>query len=159
MQKQTLKIIVKNTDLNKNAVVNEIRNQKMVAGLPNFIGLKEVFEDNQHIYFFMDPWGKSVADVLQTRILFTERECQFLLSQLIDILDNLRTRSISHGGITLNSLFLSDNNGVNILRLGDFSHSINVVEYCNASLQAGFMHADNDLTSQNLVNLEDKRGN
>ena len=65
-----------------------------------------MYEDKESIYLLMEPWGKSLEKILQSRMTLMESEAQLIFCQMVDILEGLRALNISHGGISLSSLML-----------------------------------------------------
>jgi serine/threonine protein kinase len=86
MQRCTLKMLTKNDAICKSQIVNEIKNQKKMAGRPNFIELKAVYEDANLIYLLMELWGIPLEKILTRRRALMEREVQLIFCQLVDIL-------------------------------------------------------------------------
>lgn len=55
--------MIKNQQLSKEKSINEIKNQQLFVGLPNFISLYDIYEDNEKIYLVMEKWGDTLADL------------------------------------------------------------------------------------------------
>jgi serine/threonine protein kinase len=115
-------MLTKSDNICKTQIINEIKNQKKMAGRPNFVDLKAVYEDANLIYLLMELWGIPLEKILTRRRALMEREVQLIFCQLIDILENLRSANVSHGNIALTTVLLATDQE-NFIQLTDFTHS------------------------------------
>ena len=90
----------------KKSILSEINNQKLLSNHPNFIALKEVYEDQEAVYCIMEENKESLEEVLVRRKYFLEKEVQYIFCQCVCILESLRKRNIFHGNISLKTLFV-----------------------------------------------------
>ena len=109
---------LKNKD--KSRLLVEIRNQKKFQH-PNFLGLRNVFEDSECVYLLTDhcPNG-SIEELLQRRSKLSEQEVSFYCNHLVEILRELAKKKVIHRDIKPENIFLDSDM---VPRLGEFGAS------------------------------------
>ncbi len=67
----TLKKIFKTKNLSKDLTLSQIQNQTKMKNNDNFMQIKQVYEDHDNIYLFMEENHSSLQEILDIRkVLF-----------------------------------------------------------------------------------------
>ena len=83
----------------------------------NVVGLRFVFEDEQHVYIALDLCdGGTLMDVMRVKKRLSEAESRPYIRQTIEAVHYLHTVNVIHRDIKLGNLFLHRDQ----IKLGDF---------------------------------------
>ncbi len=127
--------------------LSEARKMAKIHSIPNVVGVRDTFEENNTAYIVMDyvP-GMTLKDYVRRNGCFTYSDCVELLLPLIDGLDKAHRQGIIHRDISPDNLMLTPDGKIFLLDLGAAKDMKDASEQQMVASKQGFSPIEQNAT-------------